>query len=211
MPNWCSNELTITGPEKDLKKFKEFAQGKPYFDSISSKEIIECLDANKFIPYPKKYKKQDELVYAVNEKEDALRELAGYKTMDDYQQRFFDSKNPRKDWNMKDGFNSGGYDWTCQHWGSKWGFCEPQLMYQEKDELFYTFNSAWSPMCPVIAKMAKMFPMLSFEYKYIEPSMCFAGLMHCNEGEVKVDESYDSGSEAYKSIYEENYGSDEED
>ena len=49
MPNHCSNDLFITGPASELKRFKEHAQGD---------EII--LDVEKFIPHPKNYRDADE-------------------------------------------------------------------------------------------------------------------------------------------------------
>jgi len=181
MPNWCENILEISGPAEDIKRFKEFA----------GSEENECLDANKFIPYPEEYKKQDEIVRNMREKEDALREMADYNKMDSYQQRYFDFKNPRNSWNMKDGYNSGGYEWNINNWGSKWNFCQPELFDEGETHLWYSFESAWSPLCQVIIKMAEMFPTLSFVYKYAEPGVGFAGMLRCKNGETVEDVSYD--------------------
>jgi len=56
MPNWCSNSMTVTGPEADIKKFKKYAEGygaawdgqKPPHDDGHR----YLLDLNKFVPIP---------------------------------------------------------------------------------------------------------------------------------------------------------------
>jgi len=50
MPNWCQNELRVSGKRDDLDRFKEAAKGEN-----------GCLDMNSFIPYPVEYKNQDEI------------------------------------------------------------------------------------------------------------------------------------------------------
>lgn len=47
MPNWCSNELTVTGPKKDLARFKKQA------DNGLKGEDHTALSFQKFIPMPK--------------------------------------------------------------------------------------------------------------------------------------------------------------
>ena len=63
----------------------------------------------------------------------------------------------------KDGFNSGGYKWRVEHWGTKWpafhvDIEEPVPMYGGTVEVVFHFDTAWSPPTPVIAKAAERFP-----------------------------------------------------
>ena len=111
-----------------------------------AKEGKDVLSANKFIPYPKEYLAMD----IIAEEKNKLSDKKG----NDYSNH------------IKDGYNSGGYDWCIQHWGTKWGFVDPQLKKQKNDELYYYFETAWSPPDPLIEKMSKMFPKLVFELKY---------------------------------------------
>lgn len=97
MPNWCECELEIEG-NGDIKKFKTYA-----------KTGENVLDTNKFIPYPKKYKNQD------NKAKEWQQEFDKLKTKEQRQEWL--KNNPR----IKDGFNSGGYEWCMLNWGTKWG------------------------------------------------------------------------------------------
>ena len=96
---------------------------------------------------------------------------------------------------LPDGFNSGGYDWCCSNWGSKWGISDSSLPDEEYDEkvgkLFYGFQSAWSPVGPLIIKMSEMFPKLLFNYKYYEGGGGFRGIFICKAGNVKKSKQYD--------------------
>ena len=193
MPNWCDGYLVITGPPADIKKFKRFAK-EPGKDG-------QLLDANKFIPYPKKFQKLDEKYQKQFSKEESLRNKENYYDMDDYQKRYFDFLNPRKSWEMRDGYNRGGYEWCVSNWGSKWNFCRVSLTEDITEEdtssLEYSFESAWSPLVPVVAKMAEMFPTLCFEYKYAEPGIGFIGLLYCENGKVMIDDCHDMTPEEY--------------
>jgi hypothetical protein len=98
---------------------------------------------------------------------------------------------------VKDGYNQGGYNWCVNNWGTKWGFCDIELVeeiYQKgKDdkcsELFYTFNTAWSPALPLIKKMGKMFPSITFDLRYFEQGAGFNGMYIVNKGKVTQDHS----------------------
>jgi len=95
---------------------------------------------------------------------------------------------------IKDGFNSGGYEWCIKNWGTKWGICNAELGnadYISADsisyELEYTFDTAWSPPTPIVKKMSEMFPSLTFTLKYFEGGGGFNGLYVCEKGEVIRD------------------------
>lgn len=51
MPNWCHNKLTITGPEVDVRSFKEKAAGHcPWYKPDETE--IEVLNFHSLIPVP---------------------------------------------------------------------------------------------------------------------------------------------------------------
>ena len=166
MPNHVDNELRVTGSIKDIAKFKAFA-----------KEGDCLLSANKFIPYPKEFDEQDKKAKEQDEKRNRLiEELKGEK--DAYEKAL--EKFPY----IKDGYNSGGYSWCVKEWGTKWGCYDVKLEIDTNDELFYQFNSAWSPPEPLIKKMSKMFPDLNFELRYFECGMGFNGILEVEGGKV---------------------------
>lgn len=49
MPNWCYNELTVTGDKEEVKRFAKFVRGNR-----------NDFDFDKVIPYPEKFRKMDE-------------------------------------------------------------------------------------------------------------------------------------------------------
>lgn len=87
----------------------------------------------------------------------------------------------------KDGFNQGGLDWCIEHWGTKWGFCDPVVLTETNKFLKYRFDSAWSPPCPLIKKMGEMFWTLKFCLKYWEEGTGFKGVFRVKYGTVTED------------------------
>ena len=159
MPNWVDCDFVVEGSKDELQKFKKFA-----------KEGKDLLSANKFIPYPKKYKKLDDMA------EKAEKE-----------------HKPRP----KDGFNSGGYEWCIKNWGTKWGIVDAELLEESGDRLTYAFITAWSTPTPLVEKMSEMFPKLTFELSYYEASMEFSGKLEVKGGIITKDE-YDSKYNGYR-------------
>ena len=132
-------------------------------------------DFNRVIPYPEKFRCLDDAAEGWD------REHEG---------------RPDYDWlaRPKDGFNSGGYEWRVEHWGTKWNACRvkvegPVTGYDEKTmQVVFRFDTAWSPPRQVIEKAAQLYPALCFELHYFECSCCFEGLFCCTGGEVETDE-----------------------
>lgn len=163
MPNWCSNELIITGPKRDRERFVKHAAGE-------NRHGIECvLNEDAFIPYPKKYQDKDIAARDAEAKWDEEYKAAGIKEENEatnaeilvYGKKWKEWKAAHPYPDIKDGFNQGGYEWCCKNWGTKWGFCEPAL-HKKHCSLLYTFDSAWAPPVPLIAKMSEMFLTLTF-------------------------------------------------
>jgi len=178
MPNWTENELTITGP--DIQKVLNAIRSVNPLD-----EDTQILDFDRIIPYPDEFKALD------------LRNV-------EYQGKFYaiDSDDPARQakletlgaeygvepgtpW-LKDGYNSGGYDWCCDQWGTKWNASHPTLELRPDGSAFIAFDTAWSPPIPVIEKLAEMFPDHQFDLEYFEGGMGFRG-----------QALYENGSEAY--------------
>jgi len=174
MPNHCENDLRVEGDKEELSRFKEFA-----------KEGKELLSADKFIPYPEEFKKQDELARKTEKLRNEL--CASLEKKGLTKESAFEKAN-KKYPHIKDGFNSGGYDWCIKNWGTKWGFYEVNLQ-ESSEELFYTFQTAWSPAEPVIKKMGEMFPKLTFDLRYFEQGMGFNGILRIEKGRIVKEET----------------------
>jgi len=145
MPNWCENDLIISGAPDDVEEFVEFAKGNEAWDDEARKSP---LDANKFVPYPKEYAS-----------------VGGYGV-----------------------FN---YNWCINNWGSKWNFIRVEITDDYVDsgirEIIYAFDSAWSPMTPVILAMGKAFPKLKFNLEYYEGRGGFRGWFNVKNGQITRD------------------------
>ena len=95
MPNHCETDLTIIG-KKDV------------IESIIEKHFNEegSLICETLIPYPKEYAELDKIA-------------------DKWQKDFTESEDKelflKENAQPKDGFNSGGYEWCIDNWGTKWG------------------------------------------------------------------------------------------
>lgn len=169
MPNHVEQDVTITGNPETLKQFQEFA-----------KEGEKLLSANKFIPYPEKFRKLDEEGSRL-EKECA------------------ETNDWTKYSGFTDGFNSGGYEWCIQNWGTKWGIYDVALLSEKltgrSGKLKYTCQSAWSPALRIFEAMSKKFPELKFEVRYYECGMQFKGHYVIKGGaELKHEQSHYRGS-----------------
>lgn len=169
MPNHVDMDLKVTGNVESLRAFLDFAQ-----------EEDNLLSANKFIPYPEEYKKADEETKKIRKECQANGDWSKYT-------------------GVKDGFNSGGYEWCCKNWGTKWGIYSTELLTckleGKKGNLMYNCQSAWSPPLPVITAMSQKFPALKFTLKYYERGCAFKGVFVVAGGEtLKESTSSYSGS-----------------
>jgi hypothetical protein len=162
MPNWCVDRLTVRGTKAELEKFRLVA-------APAGKD--SKLDFNCFIPYPEEYAKQDRLVAKMRKEAKTQEERAAA-------------------YSIKDGYNSGGYDWRSQSWGTKWNAGDVELT-QFKTTLRYDFETAWAPPKPVVMKMSQMFPKLEFSLRYWERGCEFQGVYTCKGGHILNDETSD--------------------
>ena len=164
MPNYCEGSLIVTGPGSEIARFREFACEKTPRNPANP----QALDANAFVPYPQRFRDQDEVA----------------------RKWYADHKGEADAWRKapKDGFNSGGYEWCLLNWGTKWGFLDVCIAdVKSPRRLHYTFTTAWSPPTPVIAKAGELFPTLKFTLRYWEGGAGFKGVFVVKGGEVVDD------------------------
>ncbi len=157
MPNYVYSTLTLEGSKEDIKKFRE------KFENNGQ------LEATKVIPYPRDLDLLDKKSNEGKLTDKELRELTLIGLEGKYDMN-------------KDGFNQGGYKWSLDNWGTKWGFCDCSA--EEDDNLRYTFSTAWNKITPVIVEMSKQFPNIGFNYFCDEES-----------GEFRDETTYLGGDE----------------
>ena len=141
-------------------------------------------DFNTIIPYPAHFKEQDAKVEKM--------------------------RAEGVNWNdiPSDGYNSGGYDWCCENWGTKWNANVLDVdVYGGVASYF--IDTAWSPPLPVIHELSKKFPTLYFEITFGEPGMDFSGVYGYLDGNCMREDNGDY-QEYGQYDYEEEEEEDEE-
>lgn len=78
------------------------------------------------------------------------------------------------------------YDWSVEHWGTKWNACNT---YIDSDKRTITFDTAWSPAYPIIEKLAEKYPHMKIIYSFAEEQTGFNSGQSVFEGGVLVSEN----------------------
>lgn len=140
MPNHCYNQLWIYGPQEEVLKFKTTAG--------LDKQPAE-LNFSAFVPYPEKWAQMDAEMRPIYE-------LCGNEYM-----------TAMAAYEAKWGTKQDGYDWCCDHWGTKWNAYEVAVV-EWCGMTVVLFKTAWSPPLPVLDAMAAAFPALDLELQWSE-------------------------------------------
>jgi hypothetical protein len=206
MPNWCVNQVDIRGDEAKVAELIAFVKGT---DEEGNGRLF---DFAKIVPPP------DSPLYAANSSstdyvcgcvstfvttEPARGEDAfgpdyvarkGYWAIDGKEVKFGEKCPTHNESSVMDN-PLNWYQWNCDNWGTKWNAGE--VWHDRVDngestegQTSYNFDTAWAPAEPVIAALAKMFPMLQFEHRYCEGGMGFAGEIMYQNGEVFSMDEY---------------------
>jgi hypothetical protein len=60
------------------------------------------------------------------------------------------------------------YDWSIEHWGTKWNAYSSEVL---EDDTIAKFDTAWSHPYPVMAKLAEMFPKELIQVMYADEDL----------------------------------------
>jgi len=156
--------------ENDLTVRGPKAEVQRFLDHVKTETTK--FDFSTIIPYPEKFQKLDKIA-------------ADWKP---------ESKTERP----SDGFNSGGYEWCIENWGTKWNNLDGEYRsveiesweVREKDierEVIFHFDTAWSPPVPVIKFASKLFPELDFDLRFFEQGCAFNGILQVKDGKVAME------------------------
>lgn len=182
MPNWCFNELCISGKADAIKAYMEANKGLPARYKLSEWEIEHgfthsteprfCFNA--LVPTP------PEVI------------AFGY----DGHQKLMELR--KKEGSIAIAGKIDGYHWNILNWGTKWDIYEDNLSLEncgwEEGMTRFTlsFDTAWSPPIAWLTTVAPMFPDLCFEMHYEEPGCVFAGDVLCEGENVDITEYDDA-------------------
>lgn len=195
MPNWCVNQVDISGDEAEVAKLVAFVKGDE-----------SAFDFHKIVPPPDtdRYRgtsSSSSFICGCN----AESKVVG--TFEDGSDKYgwfigdvqvpFDGKCPvhGEPNTMSDPEN--WYQWNVSNWGTKWDAAE--VWSAREDDIIiegsaaYNFETAWSPAEPVVAALAEQFPTLSITHRYCEGGMGFAGEVVYLKGKEARREEFDMG------------------
>ena len=179
MPNWCDNQVTITGPNSVIDKIEKIVKEEENID-LSSKEKGETPGLLQFFhPMPEELMETE-------------------KSSDDKKMK----KQP-----VVGGFNNW-YDWRVQNWATKWDVDIYEGSIQEQEELFgpddgdkrvtFGFDSAWAPPLGAYEHYISNNSDMSIRAVYYEPGCDFMGVWEdmddrcyqCSEDGPKSDSPF---------------------
>lgn len=95
-----------------------------------------------------------------------------------------------------EGYNSGGYEWCLNNWGTKWAESSMQMeanVFGDTGQIIYQFDSPWNPPLTGYQKISEMFPRLTFIHYWDEPGMAFCGITVTIAGEEIMMEEVEGG------------------
>ena len=184
MPNHCENDLWMSGRKQDVATALVF---------IGADKDAPSFDFNTLIPYPDPFKSMDDDWEAIpdlvgvycDDPEYAARVAARKAAIAAYEAKWHTTS---------DGYNSGGFEWCRNNWGTKWNAYH--VARRDYDgRVCVTFQTAWGPPVPVIVALAVRFPTVSFTLEYFERGMnCAGGFKIPSEDDWYEDEPWKAGT-----------------
>lgn len=185
MPNWCGNMLIVRSLEpKRLEEFDNAFKGKGtkwgvaswQLDRKTPEEIAEIT-----AKYEKDYE-ESKPTYSFDALYPVPQEVIDVGFSGNRQgvslERSLLALRDKEKW-------IDGYSWCVSHWGTKWDI-DGEMVNVGKDDNEYTyhFSTAWSPPVAWVEKVAKDWTDLSFELRYEEGGVGFAGYLLFEDGEL---------------------------
>jgi hypothetical protein len=166
MPNWCSNNIVVTGPAEDIARFRQTCirpdeTGKP------------CFDFNGLIPMPAILEDgvifDDMVILSLDDPARmprSLEERMKYWKVHDLaalKAKILEALQKESIEAFEQTGAANWYDWANMNWGTKWNACDFKVIIEEPGRYECRFETAWCPPEPVYVKLAEMFPELCFE------------------------------------------------
>ena len=192
MPNWCVNQVDISGDESEVAKLIEFVKGDdsaftfekivpppttPMYSANASHNEFVCGCKSESAPDPEN---EGLFIWVIDGKKVDFRAPCpthGEPSFSEHQDNW--------------------YNWNITNWGTKWSAAE---VWNDREDgsvvdgnTSYNFDTAWAPAEPVVSALAQKFPTLNIQHRYCEAGMGFAGEIAYVGGEQVSHEEYDMG------------------
>ncbi len=147
MPNNVSNQVTITGEQKEIEALVELMNGETPFDF------------SKIIPMPGEFKGVCTGGCTIDGKKVSL---WWENTVNGESINVAIPNAQRVSWNRRYGADNW-YDWSIKNWGTKWNAYNVTMERPSDNEVCYLFDTAWGDPRPVYDALGAKFPDLCIE------------------------------------------------
>lgn len=185
MPNWCSNNLTISGPDTDL-------------DTILTKITVtelgrDALIFNTLFPMPELLEGTTSPTPDSPEPHPNWAILLAEGTITQEWHDELVAKNIKAYEDGQKAYQSIGYfnwyDWQYQNWGVKWGDSNTRFTSDpsDSDDIRLMFDTPWGPPIKGITKISEQFPNCTFTISFSEEGMEFMGAARIINGEIVAE------------------------
>lgn len=191
MPNWCSNNIIVTGKPSRIKEFDN--KFKKKYTNIEI-DIVH-MKRKMYEQQKEKYKdiKHNVICDSINHEDLSKSSLTiisflGTKERKGYSLSNFVPQDKERILSM--GLNK----WRSENWGTRWDLNYDSLYasiddtdLKDSDEeltINYGFSTAWSPCCQAVQAMAEQFKDLNFVHEYNEGGSNSAGIETYIDGEL---------------------------
>lgn len=153
MPNWTSNEIRAEGSPEQVSDFLEKIKGEN-----------GVIDFNSIIPMPEILRNTGSgatIIDGHTVNEWYIVEHADFvNTKPGVNRRF----TPEEDAQLQEIGARSWYDWSFEHWGTKWNACHPETTEADPDYAVIEFQTAWDAPEPIYHKLAELFPGLTLYF-----------------------------------------------
>ncbi len=162
MPNWCENQVTISGDNLQLEYLMSMVDPLWYPSKEEEEQLLQenpnwfrnCFSFNEIIPMPKEliFSSAPALIAKTKEEEDSFinKGISDYITLEESKRRT--ALYGTDDW----------HNWSIINWGCKWNIDQSDLTIISYNEICYYFSTPWSPPEGVLENLSKRFPELEF-------------------------------------------------
>lgn len=103
----------------------------------------------------------------------------------------------------------GSTSWQYENWGTKWGDCDTDIVYEEYDNgvgsASLGYSTAWGPMTGLVKEMSRLHPNVTIDVEYEEPGMNFFGIEQFEAGDITLERHHEYDFETGKIILEDGW------
>lgn len=151
MPNHITNWVEIKGSEAQITKLKKATIKQAKDDSPNEVEF----DFNGIIKMPEEVARTGSGSHNATVKTQAEADKLNEKARSPHDGNvdtwaITEAEHARR---MTEYGATNWYDWSCKHWGTKWGAYSVDIIHQSKTKLVLSFQTAWSPPEPIFDKL----------------------------------------------------------